>query len=171
MDGDKAMAACKVIVATAAAATLAACAVTAAPLAVAPDAEFARGCWIARMSPGIVETLRLLPDADAPNFYTGTQLRYEQDLTVIVATWRLARDGSEIWRLDRDIAPRYDTAPSDSPAQPGALRFEYDRSHDLVVRGDGENLRISPELNPTAPPGALNLQNLTMFDGRRDGCD
>ena len=83
---EKAMAACKVIVVSAAAATLAACAVTAVPLAVAPDAEFARGCWIARTPPGIVETLRLLPDAHAPNFYTGTQLRYEQDRTVIVAT-------------------------------------------------------------------------------------
>ncbi len=129
--------------------------------------EFARGCWIARQSESIVETLRLLPDSEAPDFYTGTQLRYELGQTTIIATWRLARDGSEIWRLDRHLVYRYRALPSVS----GALRFEYDSTHDLVVAADNENIRISPNLKPSSPAGALNLQNLGLFNGVRDGCD
>jgi hypothetical protein len=148
------------------------------------DIEFARGCWAEHVSPGgpVVAMLRLLPDREGRETYSGVLSRYLEGAPQgQPIEYTLALDGSvlETRPVDPDAPADAKRAPADrfNASKPPALASEQAAPGEMiaaflstqgkgwtVLAGGGDHLAIYTVLGD----GGMGS---TLFYGERDGCD
>jgi len=141
------------------AALLSACA-SAAPRVQGP--ESLRGCWIERAADGATRTLRWFPDGAAPGSWRGDLVTYPAGG---------GEPAQQAFRIHATAADPFGWAvcPLDEPHGPPCKRAVFGHGHALGEGDDWMELRVAGEHLTFAY--AMAEEQLTLFDGARDGCD